>query len=74
MSALAKERVASTQLGGIVYALFFFAIFGPFRFWSPMAADFKHTYECSDPPGMLLTERWGFWFVSEGANLVTDRG
>lgn len=37
-----------------------------FRFYSPSAHSFEHTYQTSVPPGTLSTERWGWDFFSEG--------
>lgn len=37
-----------------------------FRFYSPLARTFEHTYQTSTPPGSLSSERWNWDFFSEG--------
>ena len=49
-----------------LYIAFFTAVMLIFRFWSPTAANFEHTYQLGTPPGTLRSQRWSWLFVREG--------
>lgn len=38
-----------------------------FQFWAPSANVFRHTYELSNPPGTLYSERWSYNFIVSGS-------
>lgn len=48
-----------------LYIAIFTATMLIFRFYSPTAQIYRHTYEISTPPGTLVSDRWSFDFVLE---------
>lgn len=72
-SAVDRGKYYLVRARTIMWAFFwiFVVILIVFRFYSPSAATFIHTYQTSTPPGTLVSERWKWDFWSESLYVLS---